>query len=77
MEVSKLPDAVPVWKARRDSGLAAMPQAFDKQISALDGVRGLAIIMVLLVHLELYQSVPSDSCLMLHVRDLFWAAWGE
>lgn len=45
------------------------------QVSSLDGVRGIAIVMVLAIHLELFRAVPGSSSLMLHIRDLFWAGW--
>src|SRR5438045_1629633 len=46
-----------------------------QQITSLDGVRGIAILMVLLIHLEFFHAVPGTSSLMGHVRDLFWAGW--
>ena len=44
-------------------------------VSSLDGVRGIAILLVLLIHLELFRAVPGTSSFMLHVRDLFWTGW--
>lgn len=41
------------------------------RIGSLDGVRGIAILMVLAVHLELFQAVPFSR----PVRALFWAGW--
>src|SRR5579883_701314 len=46
-----------------------------QQVSSLDGVRGIAIVMVLLIHLELFRAVPGTSPIMQHVRDLFWSGW--
>jgi peptidoglycan/LPS O-acetylase OafA/YrhL len=47
----------------------------NRHVPSLDGVRGVAILMVLLIHLELFRAVPGTSTTMLHVRDLFWAGW--
>jgi len=41
------------------------------RIGSLDGVRGIAILMVLAVHLELFQAVPFSR----PIRALFWAGW--
>ncbi len=60
---------------RRSAPPARSEASFDERIPALDGIRGLALIQVLLIHFAILNEVPDSTVLDKFVAQVFDAGW--